>query len=104
MSGDTPRTEAGAQPLPQGLPRRPRSAPSVPRPPEETADAPEQDDTEDTLRPEALARAMVAIQRGSTRARLAAADATAPDATAPDVTTPDATDDRGTPRPGPGTA
>lgn len=115
MSGDTPRPETGAQPLPQGLPRRPRGAPPVPRIPEETAGATGQDDdAEDTLRPDALALAMVAIQRGSTRARLAAADDTglgdtaladtAPHATAPHATAPIDTDDRWTPRPGPGAA
>ncbi|MFE7840893.1 hypothetical protein ACFU53_34025 [Streptomyces sp. NPDC057474] len=75
MSGDTPRTETGAPPLLQGLPRRPRSAPSAPRPRKEAAEAPgADDDAEDRLCPDALARAMVAIRRGSTRARLAGPD------------------------------
>ncbi|UUU30142.1 hypothetical protein JIX56_09705 [Streptomyces sp. CA-210063] len=91
MSGETPRTETDAQPLPQSLPRRPRSASPAPRLRAETAEAAEaageNDDAEDTLRPDTLARAMVAIQRGSLRARLAG---------------PDDTDDRRTPRPGPG--
>ncbi|MGW0843781.1 hypothetical protein ACWD26_27285 [Streptomyces sp. NPDC002787] len=90
MSGDTPRTEPGAQPLPQGLPRRNRSAAHAPRLRDDAAaEVPGEDDAEDTLRPDALARVMVAIQRGSARARLAA---------------PDDTDDRPAPRPGPGAA
>ncbi|QFR01013.1 hypothetical protein F9278_37965 [Streptomyces phaeolivaceus] len=78
MSGDTPRTETGGPaPLPrsgpQGLPRRPRSAPAAP--PEDVAEPPgADDDAEDTLCPDTLARAMVAIRRGSTRARLAGPD------------------------------
>ncbi|UUU25616.1 hypothetical protein [Streptomyces sp. DSM 40750] len=77
MSGETPGTETDAQPLPQGLPRRPRSASPAPRLRAETAEAAGEDnDAEDTLRPDALARAMVAIQRGSLRARLAGPDDT----------------------------
>ncbi|MCC9705190.1 hypothetical protein E4N62_07955 [Streptomyces sp. MNU76] len=74
MSGDTPRGGTGAAPLPQGLPRRARNAPPVPRSREnapEATSAADGDDAEDTLSPEDLARVMVAIQRGSTRARLA---------------------------------
>ncbi|WP_326575683.1 hypothetical protein OG250_08910 [Streptomyces sp. NBC_00487] len=93
MSGDTPRTEAGAPPLPQGpqsLPRRPRNTPPAPPPGEDTAEAPgADDDAQDTLCPDDLARAMVAIRWGSTRARLAG---------------PDDTDGPRTPRPGPGAA
>lgn len=98
MSGDTPRTGAGAAPLPQGLPRRARNAPSTPRLRENTADAPSaaDDDTADTLRPDALARVMVAIQQGSSRARLAEPDGD-------DDGTP-GTDGPPAPRPGPGAA
>ncbi|MDX3776101.1 hypothetical protein [Streptomyces europaeiscabiei] len=67
MSGDTPRSAADVPLLPQGLPRRPRSTPAAPPPPEGTAEASAtDDDADDTLRPDALARAIVAIQRGST--------------------------------------
>ncbi|MDT0573214.1 hypothetical protein RM704_38140 [Streptomyces sp. DSM 3412] len=96
MSGDTPRTGTGAAPLPQGLPRRARNAPSTPRLGENTADAPstaDGDDTADTLRPDALARVMVAIQQGSTRARLAEPDG--------DVDGTPGTDGPPAPRPGP---
>ncbi|MDX3584116.1 hypothetical protein OG920_34580 [Streptomyces europaeiscabiei] len=93
MSGDTPRSEAGVPLLPQGLPRRPRSTPAAPLPPEGTAEASgTDDDADDTLRPDALARAIVAIQRGSTRARLGGPDDT------------DSTDGRPAPRPGPDAA
>lgn len=74
MSGDTPRTEKGAAPLPQGLPRRAKNVPSAPLRQEKAAKAPsaaDGDDAEDTLNPDALARVMVAIQQGSARARLA---------------------------------
>lgn len=59
---------------PRGLPRRNRAAPTPARPREETPEAPRtgDDSAEDTLRPEALARAMTAIHLGSTRARLTA--------------------------------
>lgn len=88
MSDETPRTEPGSRPLPQGLPRRPRSAPPAPRLHGEAVEATgTDDDADDTLRPDALARAMTAIQRGSLRARL---------------TAPDDTDGRRPPRPGPG--
>ncbi|WP_338895485.1 hypothetical protein WBG99_07005 [Streptomyces sp. TG1A-60] len=89
MSGETSRSEAGSQPpLPQGLPRRPRGAPPAPGPRAEPARVPvEDDDAADTLCPDALARVMVAIRRGSTRARL---------------TGPDDTGGRRTPHPGPG--
>ncbi|MDX2936668.1 hypothetical protein [Streptomyces ipomoeae] len=69
----------------QGLPRRTPGAPSAPRPGEEPTQALRDresgkdgggDDAEDTLRPEALARAMTAIHRGSMRARLADPDDT----------------------------
>lgn len=90
MSGETPRTETDAQPLPQGLPRRNRSASPAPRLRTETAETAEaaeavgeNNDAEDTLRPDALARAMVAIQRGSLRARLAGPDDTWGPAPAP---------------------
>ena len=93
MSGDTPRTEAAAPPLPQGLPRRPRSIPAAPRTAQDPAEAHgTHDDTDDTLSPDALARAMVAIRRGSDRARLAGPDDT------------DSTDGRPAPRPGPDAA
>jgi hypothetical protein len=93
MSGDTPRTEAAAPPLPQGLPRRPRSTPAAPRTAQDPAEAHgTHDDTDDTLSPDALARAMVAIRRGSDRARLAGPDDT------------DSTDGRPAPRPGPDAA
>ncbi|MER6154695.1 hypothetical protein ABT147_04030 [Streptomyces sp. NPDC001868] len=93
MSGDTPRAEADAPHLPEGLPRRPRSTPAAPRPPEDAAGLPgADDDAEDTLCPDALARAVVAIRRGSTRARLGGPDDT------------DGTDGRPAPRPGPGAA
>ncbi|WP_307835458.1 hypothetical protein [Streptomyces adelaidensis] len=97
MSGDEsrtgPSTEPTAQSLPrslaQGLPRRPRSTSPAPHPREAAADtpAPREDDAQDTLCPDALARVMVAIQRGSLRARLAG---------------PDDTDGRRTPPSGPG--
>ncbi|WP_371575830.1 hypothetical protein [Streptomyces sp. NBC_01314] len=93
MSGEPPRAETGAPPLPQLLPRRPRSTPAAPRPREDTAEVPSTDDeADDTLRPDALARAIVAIQRGSTRARLAGPDDTG------------GTDGRPAPRPGPDAA
>ena len=93
MSGEPPRAEADAPPLPQLLPRRPRSTPAAPRPSEDTAEVlATDDDADDTLRPAALARAMVAIQRGSTRARLAGPDDT------------DAAEGRPAPRPGPDAA
>ncbi|MBZ3904642.1 MULTISPECIES: hypothetical protein [Streptomyces] len=96
MSGDPSRTETGPTPLPRsphGLPRRPRSAPATPPAREDTAEGPgADDDARDTLRPDALARAIVAIRRGSTRARL----------TGPDDT--DAAPGRPAPRPGPGAA
>ncbi|MGW1671494.1 hypothetical protein [Streptomyces sp. NPDC002324] len=93
MSGDTPRTEAAAPPLHQSLPRRPRSTPSAPRTVEDTAEVHgTHDDTDDTLSPAALARAMVAIRHGSDRARLAGPDDT------------DSTDGRPAPRPGPDAA
>ncbi|MFF9038540.1 hypothetical protein ACF090_24085 [Streptomyces sp. NPDC014892] len=100
MSGDTPRTETGAAPLPQGLPRRARSTPPAPRLRENAADAAPaaEDDTEDTLRPDDLARVMVAIQRGSARARLAEPDG-AHDADGTRST--HSTDGRPAPRPGP---
>ncbi|MEH0637021.1 MULTISPECIES: hypothetical protein [Streptomyces] len=91
MSGDTPRTEAAAPPLPQSLPRRPRSTPSAPRTVEAEAHG-THDDTDDTLSPDAMARAMVAIRCGSDRARLAGPDDT------------DSTDGRPAPRPGPDAA
>ncbi|MDX3644738.1 hypothetical protein [Streptomyces sp. MB09-02B] len=98
MSGDTPRAETGAAPLPQSLPRRARNTPSTPRHRENAAESPsaaDGDDTEDTLRPEALARVMVAIQRGSARARLAGpGDGQDTDGT-------HSTDGRPAPRPGP---
>ncbi|MFF7391079.1 hypothetical protein ACFZAE_21885 [Streptomyces scabiei] len=98
MSGDTPHGGTGAAPLPRGLPRRARNAPSAPRPRENAPEAPsaaEGDDAEDTLSPEDLARVMVAIQRGSARARL-----TEPrDDHGTDGT--HSTDGRPAPRPGP---
>ncbi|MFE7761667.1 hypothetical protein [Streptomyces sp. NPDC057438] len=93
MSGDTPRTEATAPHPLQGLPRRPRGTSSAPRRAEQAAEAPgTHDDTDDSLSPDALARAMVAIRRGSDRARLAGPDDT------------DSTDGRPAPRPGPDAA
>lgn len=93
MSGDTPRTEAAAPQRLQGLPRRPRSTSSAPTTAEDAAGGPgTHDGTDDTLSPDALARAMVAIRRGSDRARLAAPDDT------------DSTDGRPAPRPGPDAA
>ncbi|MDW8808535.1 hypothetical protein P1P68_28025 [Streptomyces scabiei] len=93
MSGDTPRTEATGPHRLQGLPRRPRSTSSAPTTAENAAGTPgTHDDTDDTLSPEALARAMTAIRRGSDRARLAGPDDT------------DSAGGRPAPRPGPDAA
>ncbi|MDX2599802.1 hypothetical protein PV330_07130 [Streptomyces caniscabiei] len=110
MSGDTPRTGTGSASLPQGLPRRARNTPAPPRLREDPADAPSAaagDDTEGTLRPDELARVMVAIQRGTARARLAAADGSdssdgSPSASGtPGTGGPLGIDGRPAPRPGP---
>ncbi|MFM9556835.1 MULTISPECIES: hypothetical protein [Streptomyces] len=107
MSGDTPRTGTGSASLPQGLPRRARNTPAPPRLREDAADAPSAagGDTEDTLRPDELARVMVAIQRGTARARLAGPDDD-PDGTPSTSGIPGTgetlgTDGRPAPRPGP---
>nr|WP_237277387.1 hypothetical protein [Streptomyces caniscabiei] len=96
------------------MPRRARNTPAPPRLREDAADAPSAaggDDTEDTLRPDDLARVMVAIQRGTARARLAGPDGGDGDGDGSDGTpftswTPGSggtlgTDGRPAPRPGP---
>jgi hypothetical protein len=93
MSGDTPRTEAVGPHRLQGLPRRPRGTSAAPTTAVDAAGAPgTHDDSDDTLSPESLARAMVAIRRGSDRARLAGPDDS------------DGADGRPAPRPGPDAA
>lgn len=78
MSAGTSAEDAAGPGGAQGLPRRPqpRAALSAPPARDEAANSPQDYDAEDTLSPDALARAMTAIQRGSMRARLAEPDDT----------------------------
>ncbi|MGW0707194.1 hypothetical protein ACWD4G_14750 [Streptomyces sp. NPDC002643] len=69
----------GTPGAPSGLPRRNRAAPPPPSPrrektPEASHDTDDLAGIEDTLSPEALARAMTAIHLGSMRARLSKPD------------------------------
>lgn len=75
-SAEDAKNQAAAPGGPQGLPRRtrPRAAPSAPPARDVATDGPQDDDAQDSLSPDALARAMTAIQRGSMRARLAEPD------------------------------